>query len=145
MTAPVPRSDVPCAGCTACCRGMLIILHPEMGDKPEDYLTKEAVHPVTGEPCLALLQRTDGTCIYLGIKGCTIHKTAPIICREFDCRIWFRDWNAVSRQVKRRVARVDPKVLDNPVLDAGRARFDTLPEDQKVPPEEPMPTLRALT
>lgn len=33
-----------------------------------------------------LAHKPDGTCIYLGENGCSIHGNAPALCREFDCR-----------------------------------------------------------
>lgn len=79
-------NDVPCNGCTACCQNDLLFLHPELGDRAEDYDTMPAVHPITGKPGLALRHKPTGGCIYLQPDGCSIHGRAPAICREFDCR-----------------------------------------------------------
>ena len=35
---------------------------------------------------LMLDHKPNGDCIYLGVKGCTIHETRPKMCREMDCR-----------------------------------------------------------
>lgn len=82
----VKRRSVPCDGCTACCRHELVIMHPEDGDDPSQYLTRRVVNPLTGAPEIALMHRPDGSCVYLGDSGCTIHDKAPVICRAFDCR-----------------------------------------------------------
>lgn len=82
------RRPVPCNGCTTCCQNELLFLHPEDGDNPAEYLTQRVLHPLTGRPGLALKQKPNGDCMYLGISGCTIHDRAPAICREFDCRLF---------------------------------------------------------
>lgn len=91
-------TDVPCNGCTLCCRNDVIVLHPEHGDDPTLYRTEPAVHPFTGEPVLVLQRKADGTCIYLGSTGCTIHAWAPVICREFDCRNMYRSQTRAQRR-----------------------------------------------
>lgn len=65
-----PDADVPCNGCTACCHHDLVMLHPEMGDKPADYLTFEAENPLTGERGLALRHKPQGGCVYVSDAGC---------------------------------------------------------------------------
>jgi Fe-S-cluster containining protein len=108
-----PRSDVPCNGCTACCRGDLIVLHPEDGDDITAYETER------------MLKRTaENNCIYLGPEGCTIHDRAPVICREFDCRRMFK---MLSRKERRRAIKIG--FMDQEVLAAGRERVHTLGDD----------------
>lgn len=84
---------VPCRSirCTACCRGDLIFILPDQGDRASDYQTATiADHYPDAPPELAaavvLAQRENGECVYLGDDGCTIHDRAPAICRVFDCR-----------------------------------------------------------
>ncbi len=86
-TIPVKEllpSSVPCNGCTACCRGDIITLHPEMGDDPSQYETREVEIPGRGTVHV-IIKNDDGNCVYLGRNGCTIHDRAPAICQEFDC------------------------------------------------------------
>lgn len=71
--------NVPCNGCTLCCRGDAILLLP--GDS-DDYQTEP--HSLTGQRMLA--RKPNGHCIYLGAAGCTIYDRRPQLCREFDCR-----------------------------------------------------------
>lgn len=78
--------NVPCNGCTACCRGELILLHPENGDDVSLYETMDVKNPLTGIASKALTHKPNGDCFYLAANGCTIHDTAPVICRKFDCR-----------------------------------------------------------
>ncbi len=72
--------DLPCDGCRECCRGDAIYLHPECGDDPGQYRTV----PYNGR--LILDHAENGDCTYLGPEGCTIHDSAPVVCRELDCR-----------------------------------------------------------
>lgn len=80
------RREVPCDGCTVCCRNEHVFLHPERGDDPSRFHTRELLNPLTGLVQLALATDSNGACVYLGDAGCTIHDTAPAICRAFDCK-----------------------------------------------------------
>lgn len=113
--------DVPCNGCTACCRAELIMLHPEDGDDVASYETVAVINPVTGQPGHAVQRAADGTCIYLGPSGCTIHDRAPVICREFDCRRFFLKF---PRPHRRQMMKADPSIGE--MFAAGRERLDTL-------------------
>lgn len=123
------RSAVPCAGCTACCKNELLMLHPEMGDKPEAYETQDVTNPLTGKPGIALKQKRNGDCTYLGDDGCTIHDRAPAICREFDCRQFFL--NMGDRATRRKL--LSQGLLTKEVMDAGRKRLASLPQHQRRP------------
>ena len=114
---PILTDRVACNGCTACCRGDLIFLHPECGDDPRQYLTKPAMNPITGKQGLALQHKADGSCVYLGEHGCTIHGRHPAICREFNCAKLFA---SLSRQDRRRYIRKG--LLSAEVMAAGRER-----------------------
>lgn len=79
------RKKVACDGCTRCCQGFQqIMLQAE--DDPDQYQTTAAISALNGEPGIALVQRANGDCIYLGDAGCTIYDRAPVLCRSFDCR-----------------------------------------------------------
>lgn len=115
-------AHVPCNGCTACCRNELLMLHPEMGDRAEDYETQVATNPITGKQGLALKQKPNGDCIYLGERGCTIHGRAPAICKEFDCRRFFLKLG--GRNKRRQLLKTGLVTKD--VYEAGRKRLNTL-------------------
>ena len=125
MTDQPPAADVPCNGCTACCRRDLIILHPESGDDPtaypEDHLF-EITNPFTGVLSKALRVKPNGDCIYLDRDtGCTNYDRRPAVCRTLDCRwLWFK-FKDLSRADRRRDWRVN-----NATLQAGRKRYRTL-------------------
>lgn len=113
----VIRSNVPCNGCTACCRGDLIVLHPEHGDDVSSYETEAATHPISGKAAIALKHKPDNSCVYLGLDGCTIHERAPVVCREFDCR---KLYQSMTRAQRREL--VATGFVSRQVLEAGRVR-----------------------
>lgn len=112
------RADVPCDGCTACCKHDIIFLHPENGDKPETYETIEVFNPISKRVAPALARAENGWCIYLGPGGCTIHDRAPVICQKFDCRKFVQMLG--NRADRRRAA------VGNEVVRAGVERLKTL-------------------
>jgi len=82
MTARSPIfRDVPCNGCTRCCRGDAVRLLP--GDNLRRYQT-EPHNRFPGQ--LMLAHKPNGDCVYLGERGCTIQEDKPIMCQEMDCR-----------------------------------------------------------
>ena len=79
-------NNVPCNGCTRCCRNDAVRLLP--GDNPTQYKTEP--HSIIPS-ALMLAHESNGDCIYLGKNGCTIHDTKPLMCREMDCRLIARE------------------------------------------------------
>lgn len=77
---------MPCGACRQCCFHEHVFLHPERGDDPDAYRTKETFDPTVNMVRLELVKRADGSCTYLGPRGCTIHERAPSTCRKFDCK-----------------------------------------------------------
>lgn len=106
-------ADVPCGDCRACCRHDRVMLGRE--DDPRSYRWHlEGGHAV-------LDRNADGTCVYLGERGCTIHHRAPAICRRFDCRVLVL---LTPAEVQRRREAENPQM--GAVYDAGRARLPSL-------------------
>ena len=73
--------DVPCNGCTRCCRNDAVrILPHEDADRwdtePHPYMAGARM----------LRHKPNGDCVYLGDSGCTRHHDKPQQCREMDCR-----------------------------------------------------------
>ena len=112
---------VPCNGCTLCCRGDVITLHPERGDDPASYDTQKLTIPGSGIEVDILKKGPDGNCIYLGEGGCTIYERRPAICRTFDCRDWFRRTTRTQRRIL-----VKRGLADQAILDRGRELLPTL-------------------
>jgi Fe-S-cluster containining protein len=119
----VITANVPCQGCTACCHGDLVFIHPECGDIASEYETWPQVHPITRQPGLALKHK-NGSCIYLGETGCTIHPRRPAMCREFDCRRFYLGFK--DRAERRRMVKAG--AVSKEVIQAGLARLHTLEE-----------------
>lgn len=118
-------TEVPCNGCTLCCRNDMLIIHPECGDDPAQYDTIPCTHPLTGEPAVMLRHSENGDCVYLDrVTGCTIHGRAPAICREFDCRKSYLQLLQFSR--KERLSLIARGIIGKDVLAAGRKRLPTL-------------------
>lgn len=85
MRDPADPGDatVDCEGCHACCCGDDLILHPECGDTPALY----AHHVIDG--LFRLAHKPNGDCFYLNNAGqCSIYHYRPVVCREFDCRLF---------------------------------------------------------
>lgn len=76
------QGKVPCNGCTECCKNDVIrILDHEDASQWETM-----PHPIfIGKR--ALKMGDNGSCVYLGEKGCTINKSKPALCKSFDCRV----------------------------------------------------------
>jgi len=116
--------DVPCNGCNLCCRYGVVVLHPEDGDIVENYKTRLAPSPETGEPTIALAVKPDGSCIYLAENGCTVHSSRPAACRAFDCRyLYWIATQTMSRPLRRQKIR---HPLEKAVLSQGRKLRRTL-------------------
>ena len=83
-------ADVPCNGCTACCRSGLLVPVEEIElveglsvdtvkvydkDNPDVWAWKK------------YLKQIDGRCVHLNADGCSVYSIRPRTCREFDCRV----------------------------------------------------------
>lgn len=119
----MPKSvNVPCNGCTKCCIGDSIFLHPEEGDDVSQYRTVKARNPFSGNMDYMLERNPDGSCVYLTANGCSIHGKAPLICRKFDCR---RLAQLVLTNARAREANARG-LVDREVLQEGIKRLSTL-------------------
>jgi hypothetical protein len=114
-------TEVPCGGCTACCRSNQgLFLHPEQGDDVHSYQVQVRADPVSGNP-VYLLDTKDGACVYLGASGCTIYDRRPLLCRTFDCR---KHYLILPRQDRDNLARLG--LSSRVVFNAGRSRLKSL-------------------
>jgi Fe-S-cluster containining protein len=121
-------TNVPCNGCTLCCRGyQAIILHPECGDDAAKYQTVEVPNPLTGEPALMVEQKPNGDCIYLGEQGCSIYEDRPIICRGYDCRKHYMTLTKAVRQ-----ALVEKGMASKDTFAAGKQRIGSLTSTERL-------------
>src|SRR5688572_7337692 len=82
--------DVPCGGCTACCRSSYFV-HIE----PDETATlrripKALLFPAPGQPRGHVVLGYDerGQCPMLVDDRCSIYEDRPRTCRQFDCRVF---------------------------------------------------------
>jgi Fe-S-cluster containining protein len=83
-------SDVPCGGCTACCRSSQFVhIGPEELDTlshiPDDLLFAA---PRLPEGHVLLGYDEHGHCPMLTEGGCSIYEHRPKTCRTYDCRVF---------------------------------------------------------
>lgn len=121
-------SDVPCNGCTACCRSVVAI-RPDLGDNPADYQCAMNVD-VSAPNRLAtfsLDRKPDGSCYALRNGKCTIWEKRPVTCRVFDCR---RIFALYSKAERRELIR--DRYFSRDIIDAGKKRYHTLPDAEEL-------------
>jgi Fe-S-cluster containining protein len=119
-------SEVPCGGCTECCRSNQgLFLHPEQGDDVESYRFRTTADR-EGNPVFLLATTAAGACVYLGSSGCTIYERRPLLCRSFDCR---KHYLILPRQDRDNLVRLG--LSSRAVFNAGRARVKTLSDTER--------------
>ncbi|HEX4018607.1 MAG TPA: YkgJ family cysteine cluster protein [Frankiaceae bacterium] len=81
--------DVPCDGCTACCRsGKLIPVEPDEFDALR-HIPADCLVPMPGQPARRVLKHDEsGRCSQLTPDGCSVYAHRPHACRMYDCRIF---------------------------------------------------------
>jgi Fe-S-cluster containining protein len=115
------RADVPCGACRLCCTsGQAIPLQPEKGDDLLSYDFRFIKFP-DGKTHPVLNHKPNGDCVYLGDGGCTIHERAPLNCRMFDCRTYFKSFTKAQR-----VQMVAKGATANGIFEEGRKRLSSL-------------------
>lgn len=119
------RAQVPCGTCKACCRQEVVMLVPERGDDVASY-EHVSVEMPGGSQGHFLKRTPSGDCVHLGDHGCTIHERAPVVCRDFDCRMYFLSMPRTRRRLLQKASAVDTEIFA-----AGRERLDTLPPAQR--------------
>ena len=86
---PPPLNEVPCNGCTLCCKGDAIRILPE-----DDASQFQTVPHERFPGQLMLDHQENGDCVYLTGSGCSIHGYQPTMCQTMDCR-------TIARKFKR--------------------------------------------
>lgn len=82
-------ADVPCGGCTACCRSaQFILIEPD--DPSLGSIDPELLVPAVGLPDGHLVMGYDenGHCPMLVDDTCSIYDHRPKTCRTYDCRVF---------------------------------------------------------
>ncbi len=83
-------ADVPCRGCTACCRSsQFVLIEPDEADTLA-HVPAALLAPAPGRPPGHVVMGYDGAgrCPMLGDDGCRIYRHRPRTCRSYDCRIF---------------------------------------------------------
>src|SRR5689334_22372189 len=83
-------SDVPCDGCTACCRSSQFVhIAPDETDTLA-HIPRELMFPAPRLPKghVVLPYDQQGCCPMLGDAGCSIYDHRPRTCRTYDCRVF---------------------------------------------------------
>jgi hypothetical protein len=83
-------SEVPCAGCTACCRSSQFVhVAPDEHDT-RAHLPTELLSPAPGMPDghQVLGHDEHGRCPMLVDDRCSVYEHRPRTCRTYDCRIF---------------------------------------------------------
>lgn len=82
-------TDVPCDGCTACCRSAQFV---HIGSDETATLRRidpALLAPAPGRPgYLVMGYDQHGRCPMLGDQGCGIYHDRPRTCRTYDCRVF---------------------------------------------------------
>lgn len=75
-----------CQACSRCCRNKGIRINPYEVARLAEVLattTTEVLARWTTEGGSLLSARDDGTCVFLGQGGCTVHAGRPLVCRLY--------------------------------------------------------------
>jgi Fe-S-cluster containining protein len=84
------ETDVPCAGCTACCEASQFVhIAPDEVDALA-HIPSALLFPAPGAPDGHLVMGYDehGRCPMLIDGGCSIYEHRPRTCRTYDCRVF---------------------------------------------------------
>ncbi len=81
-------SDVPCNGCTACCRSSQFVHISRTETDTLDRIPKELLFPAPQHPDQLLMGYDErGHCPMLVEDRCSIYAHRPQACRTYDCRV----------------------------------------------------------
>lgn len=141
-------SDVPCNGCTACCRSFQFI-HIEADEADTlAHIPAELVFPAPRMPIGNVLMGYDekGRCPMLIDDKCSIYEHRPRTCRTYDCRIFpasgveLEDGEYV--EISRRTSRWQfefPEEIDEALFDAVQAAAQFVRDRSEEHPDGPAP------
>ncbi|MEA2828431.1 MAG: uncharacterized protein QOG43_2870 [Actinomycetota bacterium] len=83
-------SDVPCAGCTACCTSAQFVHIGPDEDDTLAHIPRRLLFPAPRMPAGHVLLGYDrnGQCPMLVDGACSIYEHRPRTCRTYDCRVF---------------------------------------------------------
>ena len=129
-------ADVPCDGCTACCRSSYFVhIEPDEGGTLR-RIPAELLFPAPGRPTGHVLMGYDerGHCPMLVDDRCSIYEDRPRTCRTFDCRVFPATGLLPEGEHEVEIAKR-----------ARRWRFDLTSEDDRARSEAVQAAVRFLT
>jgi uncharacterized protein len=93
-------SDVPCDGCTACCRSSQFVHIAPDETETVSHIPAALLFPAPGRPPGHVLLGYDehGHCPMLVDDRCSIYAHRPNACRTYDCRIFGATGTAAGEQ-----------------------------------------------
>jgi Fe-S-cluster containining protein len=82
-------ADVPCDGCTACCRSSFFVHIGPDETAALGRIPRELLFRAPGLPAGYMVLGYDehGHCPMLVDDACSIYEDRPVTCRKFDCRV----------------------------------------------------------
>ena len=82
--------DVACGECSACCTSSYVIHVGAEEARSLARISEEMAFPVDTTPPRALMMAADpqGCCPMLSDGRCSIYDARPLICRQYDCRMF---------------------------------------------------------
>ena len=136
-------SDVPCGGCTACCRSSQFVhIGPDETDALA-HIPAELLFAAPGRPAghVVLGYDSRGHCPMLVDDRCSIYDHRPQTCRAYDCRVFAA--TAIENDDKPLIARQARRWQFSYATEADRAEHDRL---QAAAAQQPSasPTERAV-
>jgi uncharacterized protein len=120
-------ADVPCGGCTACCRSSQFVhIGPDETDALA-HIPRQLLFPAPRMPKGHVLMGYDerGRCPMLTDDGCSIYEHRPRTCRTYDCRVFAAAGIAADADKPAIAQRAARWVFDHP-SDADRSRHEAV-------------------
>ncbi|MBA3010098.1 MAG: YkgJ family cysteine cluster protein [Proteobacteria bacterium] len=115
----VNLTDFQCIRCHACCREPgYVRLTKDEPDAVALFLNLDVhafIHRFTrltqDRTALSLKEKEDGSCIFLGDTGCSIHPVKPLQCRQFP-HVWkFADFETICGWARKKEPH-NPRILN---------------------------------
>jgi len=97
-----------CSQCGICCRFFLVNLTEEeylsgkYRTQFEEFGSIDNFYKASAYGANTLKQKDDGSCFYLRVNKCSIHKTRPQVCREFFCTSKLKRFKKMIKQINQR-------------------------------------------
>jgi Fe-S-cluster containining protein len=144
-------SDVPCGGCTACCRSSQFVHIAPDETQALAAIPPELLFPAPRLPRGHVVLGYDdkGHCPLLVDGGCSIYAARPHACRTYDCRVYAatgttpRNKPLVAERIQRwRFSHPEP--VDAAEHDAVRAAADFLADHDELLPADAPASQRAI-